>query len=243
MMEAATPATIPMTSNGGTGDYDNVDDDMNIMNDPELEGDVTDKNDVVGMRDEHADERRAKNIKDLELPSFTPTPRASVSTWVDRIDLALKGVRESGRGEWSDLALLRRYGPRVDKSAAEARVNARYRFKDEPYADFAAVLQEAADRNEVSERVFLAQFYRCIDRTLRQLVKQPPRPVTLEEALEKAIEIDDPMDYAVPTMLGVNQLAPPDLLVCEKLQTEMKSVNVYSLPNSTDALTEHYSSW
>ncbi|KAK1930172.1 hypothetical protein P3T76_014405 [Phytophthora citrophthora] len=202
--------------------------------------------------------RRAKNIKDLELPSFTPTPRASVSTWVDRIDLALKGARESGRGEWSDrslyfilgnklmesaarwwvnmdrrlhrkdrtwtklkVALLRRYGPRVDKSAAEARVNARYRFKDEPYADFAAGLREAADRNEVSERVFLAQFYRCIDRTLRQLVKQPPRPVTLEEAVEKAIEIDDPMDYAVPTMLGVNQPAHPDPAV-STIATEEK---------------------
>lgn len=107
---------------------------------------------------------------------------------------------------WTKLkvALLRRYGPRVDKSAAEARVNARFRLKNEPYADFAAGLREAADRNEVSERVFLAQFYRCLDRTVRQLVKQPPVPVTLEEAVEKAVEIDDPMDYLIGTQ-HVNQ--------------------------------------
>lgn len=42
--------------------------------------------------------KRGKNVKDLKLPSFTPSPKVSVSTWIDRVDLALKGAAESGRG-------------------------------------------------------------------------------------------------------------------------------------------------
>ncbi|OWY95504.1 hypothetical protein PHMEG_00034478 [Phytophthora megakarya] len=33
---------------------------------------------------------RRKNVKDLELPTFVPSPKVSVSTWIDRVDLALK---------------------------------------------------------------------------------------------------------------------------------------------------------
>jgi hypothetical protein len=102
------------------------------------------------------EETQRKSVKDLELPTFTPSPRVSVSTWIDRVDLALKGDEESGRGSWSDRslyfimgnkrmenaakwwvdvdgrmpdrkrtwtnlkkALLRRYGEKLDKSAAE----------------------------------------------------------------------------------------------------------------------------
>lgn len=42
---------------------------------------------------------RRANIKNLELPTFTPSPKVSVSTWIDRVDLALEGARSSGRGK------------------------------------------------------------------------------------------------------------------------------------------------
>ncbi|GMF56250.1 unnamed protein product [Phytophthora fragariaefolia] len=46
-----------------------------------------------------------RSVKDHELPTFAPSPKMSVSTWIDRVDLALKGAEESGRGKWSDRAL------------------------------------------------------------------------------------------------------------------------------------------
>ncbi|KAE9056248.1 hypothetical protein PF010_g31836, partial [Phytophthora fragariae] len=65
-----------------------------------------------GARREHRRRRerrerqpRRKSVKDLELPTFTPSPKVSVSTWIDRVDLALKGAEGSGRGKWSDSAL------------------------------------------------------------------------------------------------------------------------------------------
>ncbi|OWZ20531.1 hypothetical protein PHMEG_0005034 [Phytophthora megakarya] len=133
----------------------------------------------------------------------------SVSTWIDRIDLILKGVEESGRGKWSNRSLyfitgnkrmedtarrwvnlnirleprkqtwkylkkglFRRYGERLDKSVAEWRVNSHVMMPGQTYADVAAGLRQAAGRNHVSERVFLAQFYRCLDKTTRKLVLQ-----------------------------------------------------------------------
>lgn len=94
---------------------------------------------------------------------------------------------------WSYLkkALLRRYGERLDRAAAERRVNARRRGRGESYANFAAGLRKAAGRNRVSERVLLAQFYNCLELTVRALVKMAPKPKTLEEAVDKALEIDD----------------------------------------------------
>jgi hypothetical protein len=177
------------------------------------------------------EETQRKSVKDLELPTFTPSPRVSVSTWIDRVDLALKGDEESGRGSWSDRslyfimgnkrmenaakwwvdvdrrmsdrkrtwtnlkkALLRRYGEKLDKSAAEWRVSMRRMMPGETHADFAAGLRDTVGRNKVSDRVLLAQFYRCLDKTTKKLVKQHPAPRTLEDAVDKATEIDDPMD-------------------------------------------------
>ncbi|ETM99549.1 hypothetical protein PPTG_24406 [Phytophthora nicotianae INRA-310] len=173
---------------------------------------------VVTIRaDRPRRQRRRKSIKDLELATFKPSPTVSVSTWIAKVDLALEGARVSGRGEWTDeelyyilgnklqdnaarwwvqmdqelpatertwtklkTALLRRYGERPDKSAAEWR-------------------------NRVSERVLLAQFYRSLDKTTRQLVKQPPKPRTLEEAVDKATEIDDPIDNVAQGMHNIGQ--------------------------------------
>ncbi|KAK1939279.1 hypothetical protein P3T76_008663 [Phytophthora citrophthora] len=200
-------------------------------------------------RDERDERRRRtgrRNIRDLELPTFTPSARVSVTTWIDRVDLALQGARESGRGEWSDRALyfilgnkllenaarwwvnadrrltreqrtwtnlkrslLRRYAPPQDLAEAEWRVNSRAMMAGETYADFAAGLRDAADRNAVEERVFLAQFYRNLDRTTRQLVKQPPAPQTLEEAVDKATELSDPMDNVARGMRAIGQPFPP----------------------------------
>jgi hypothetical protein len=170
---------------------------------------------------------RRPNIKDLELPTFSPSPKVSVSTWIDRVDLALEGARSSGRGNWTDselffilgnklmdsasrwwvtmnrkptprertwttlkTALLRRYGERLDISAAEWRVNQRQMIPGETYADFAAGLRDATGRNLVEERVLLAQFYRCLNLTVKQLVKQR-NPRTLDQAVDYATEIDD----------------------------------------------------
>lgn len=192
-------------------------------------------------------------MKDLELPTFTPSPKVSVSTWIDRVDLALKGAAESGRRKWSDhalylilgnklmdnaarwwvnmdrrlpsrdrtwaylkKALLRRYGERLDKSAAEWRVNMRRMMPGETYSDFAAALRDVVGRNKVSERILLAQFYRNLDKTTKKLVKQRPKPATLEEAVDKANEIDDPMDNVAQGMLNIGQpwaIAPSPYLV------------------------------
>ncbi|POM62730.1 hypothetical protein PHPALM_28066 [Phytophthora palmivora] len=173
---------------------------------------------------------------------LTPSPKVLVSTWIDRVDLALQGAAESGRGKWSDKALyfilgnklmenaskwwvdmdrrtperkrtwthlkkalLRRYGEKRDKSKAEWRVSMRRLMLGETYADFAAGLRDVVGRNRVSERVLLAQFYGNLDKTTKKLVKQRPKPRTLEEAVEKATEIDDPMDNVVLGMVNIGK--------------------------------------
>ncbi|ETM33209.1 hypothetical protein L914_19527 [Phytophthora nicotianae] len=75
----------------------------------------------------------------------------------------------------------------------------------ETHADFAAGLRDVVGRNRVSERVLLAQFYRCLDKTTKKLVKQDPQPRTLEEAVDKATEIDDPMDNVAQGMVNIGQ--------------------------------------
>jgi hypothetical protein len=184
---------------------------------------------------------RRSNIKDIELPTFTPSPRVSVSTWIDRVDLALEGARSSGQGRWSNAdlyfimgnklmdnasrwwvtmnrkltqaertwttlktALLRRYGERLDISAAEWRVNQRQMMPGETYADFAAGLRDATGRNLVEERVLLAQFYRCLSLTVKQLVTQR-EPSTLERAVDFATEIDDTNANVAQGMQNIGQ--------------------------------------
>lgn len=53
-------------------------------------------------------------------------------------------------------ALLRRYGERLDRSAAEWRVCMRRMMPGETYADFASAPREVIGKNKVSERVLLA---------------------------------------------------------------------------------------
>ncbi|KAE9107067.1 hypothetical protein PF005_g21439 [Phytophthora fragariae] len=61
---------------------------------------------------------RRKNVKDLDLPTFTPSPDMPVSTWIDRVDLALKGAEMSGRGKWSDHELYFILGNKLLENAA-----------------------------------------------------------------------------------------------------------------------------
>ncbi|GMF19388.1 unnamed protein product [Phytophthora fragariaefolia] len=206
--------------------------------------DVDGTNDVGvnGTESTGGDEMSSSSVKDLELPTFTPSPKVSVSTWIDRVDLALKDAEESGRGRWSDkslyfilgnklmenaakrwvdmdrrmpgrkrtwanlkTALLRRDCEKLDKSAAEWRVSMRRIMPGETHADFAASLRDVVGRNKVSDRVLLAQFYRCLDKRTKKLVKQHPKPRTQEEAVDKATEIDDSMDNVAQGMINIEQ--------------------------------------
>ncbi|ETM30633.1 hypothetical protein L914_21691, partial [Phytophthora nicotianae] len=235
--------TPPDSSDDGHDDDDpdeSGDDGANAVASSSSEGD-SESDDGRERRGQRRRERRnrRKNVKDLELPTFIPSPKVSVSTWIDRVDLALKGAEESGRGRWSDKALyyilgnklmenaatwwvnrnrstptrektwthlkealLQRYAEKLDKSQAEWRVSMRRFLPGESYADFAAGLREVIGRNRVSERVLLAQFYRCLDKTTKQLVKQDPRPTTLEAAVKKANEVDDPMENVAQGMMN-----------------------------------------
>ncbi|KAG4044433.1 hypothetical protein PC123_g20126 [Phytophthora cactorum] len=86
----------------------------------------------------------------------------------------------------------------------------------EMYADFAAGLRDLVGRNKVSERVLLAQFYRCLVKTTQKLVKQGKEPRTLEEAVDCPTEIDDPMDNVAQGMRNTGQpwaTAPSPYLV------------------------------
>ncbi|ETN04247.1 hypothetical protein PPTG_23657 [Phytophthora nicotianae INRA-310] len=218
--------------------------------------------------DAEADARRwraaRRVIKDLEQPSFTPTTGGSVATWIDRVDLALRGARESGCAEltdrslyfalgpklqdsaarwfvnrdrrfasqrsrtWTNLKrmLLGRYASRLDLAAAEWRVNSRKMEAGETYADFAAKLRDAADRKPVSGRVLMAQFYRELDKTTRQLIKQAPEPRDLEEAAEKAAEIDDPADNVAHGMQNTEQPFPAANLPVVQLESANGQVMV-----------------
>ncbi|KAE9345496.1 hypothetical protein PR003_g7917 [Phytophthora rubi] len=122
--------------------------------------------------------------------------------WVD-MDRRLPETKRT----WTNLkkALLRRYGEKMDKSAAEWRVSMRRMMPGETHADFATGLRDVVGRNKVSERVLLAQFYRCLDKITKKLVKQSPKPRTLEEAVDKATEIDDPMDNVAQGMINIGQ--------------------------------------
>ncbi|GMF25499.1 unnamed protein product [Phytophthora fragariaefolia] len=71
----------------------------------------------------HEKQPRRKNVKDLELPMFAPSPKVSVGAWIERVELALQGAKESGRGEWGDKALYFILGNKLIESAAMWWVN------------------------------------------------------------------------------------------------------------------------
>ncbi|KAG2779286.1 hypothetical protein PC129_g21359 [Phytophthora cactorum] len=75
----------------------------------------------------------------------------------------------------------------------------------EIHADFSSILRDVVGRNRVSERVLLEQFYRCLDKTTKKLIQPDPKPRALEEAVDKATEIDDPMDNVVLGLVNIGQ--------------------------------------
>ncbi|KAE9160915.1 hypothetical protein PF002_g32507 [Phytophthora fragariae] len=113
----------------------------------------------------------------------------------------------SAEKTWTKLesALMRRYGERPDQAMAEWRVYQRMMYPGETFADFAAGLRDLTGQNHVSERTLLAQFYRNLVKTTRMLVKQDPVPVTLEQAVDKATAIDDPIDNVAQGILNIGQ--------------------------------------
>ncbi|KAG6623661.1 uncharacterized protein IUM83_01809 [Phytophthora cinnamomi] len=61
---------------------------------------------------------RRRTIRDLDLPTFLPTPQTSVMTWIARVDLALQGARLSGRGDWTGHERYYILGNKLQDSAA-----------------------------------------------------------------------------------------------------------------------------
>jgi hypothetical protein len=110
------PGSAPDPDDGDdSGDVDDSDGGDDSSGDGDESGsgsadtstDDEDRRATCSSRAERRRRRRGRlsNIKDLELPTFTPSPKVSVSTWIDRVDLALEGARSSGRGRWSDADL------------------------------------------------------------------------------------------------------------------------------------------
>ncbi|OWZ10182.1 hypothetical protein PHMEG_00017009 [Phytophthora megakarya] len=144
---------------------------------------------------------------DRELYSiFDNKLRDTAAQWWVDMD---RRQREQQR-TWTNLkiALLSCYGEKLDKSAAEWRVGRRVMMPCETPADFATGLRSVVGRNRVRERVLLGQFYRCLDKTTQKLVRQEPKPQTLEDAVKKATDIDDPMDNVAIGMINIGQAYP-----------------------------------
>lgn len=80
----------------------------------------------------------------------------NAARWWVQMDQEVRG----GEKTWTNLkaALVRRYGERPDRSAAEWRVSQRRMIPGETFVDFAAGLRDLCGQNRVSERVSLAQF-------------------------------------------------------------------------------------
>ncbi|GMF28778.1 unnamed protein product [Phytophthora fragariaefolia] len=112
-------------------------------------------------------------------------------------------------------SLLTRYGERPDKSTAEWRVTQQRMMPGETYADFPAALRDLCGNNRIKARMLQSQFYRSLDRTTRLLVMQKPRPSTLEEAVDKATEINDLFDNVEQGMENIGQafVTAPDAYV------------------------------
>lgn len=49
-----------------------------------------------------------------------------------------------------------------------------------------------------------------LDKTTRKLVKQDPKLRTLEEGVDKATEIDDPLDHVAQGMINIDQVHQVD---------------------------------
>ncbi|GMF54102.1 unnamed protein product [Phytophthora fragariaefolia] len=98
--------------------------------------------------------------------------------------------------------------------------------------------RDAVERNKVSEQVLLAQFYKCLDKTTKKLVKKAPKPTTLEDAVDKATEIDDPMDNVAQGMtnIGLPWATAPSTYIIPMAGTTSQTVVVPGI-GGTDLLS------
>ncbi|POM73499.1 LOW QUALITY PROTEIN: Gag-pol fusion protein [Phytophthora palmivora] len=121
----------------------------------------------------------------------------NAARWWVQMDQELRNQERT----WTRLksALLRRYGERPDKSQVEWRVNQRQMMPGETFADFAAGLREYAEGIESANESYSHSSTDVL------LVKQRPVPKTLEDAVYKATEIDDPFDNVAQGMQNIGQ--------------------------------------
>ncbi|GMF43335.1 unnamed protein product [Phytophthora fragariaefolia] len=150
---------------------------------------------------------RRKSVKDLELPTFSPSPKVSVSTWIDRVDLALKGAAVAGRGEWTDKSLYFILGNKWMDNTTKWWVDMDRRLSERKrtWTDLKKALLrrygEKLDKSAAEWRLSSTDVWKDDEK----LVKRSPRPRTLEKAVEKATEIDDPMDNVAQGMINIGQ--------------------------------------
>ncbi|OWZ17393.1 LOW QUALITY PROTEIN: hypothetical protein PHMEG_0008666 [Phytophthora megakarya] len=104
---------------------------------------------------------------------------------------------------WTYLAkaLLRRHGEKLDESTTEWRVRMRRMISGKPML----ILRPGYATCGQESRVLLAQFYCSLDKTTKKLVKQHFKPRTMEEAVKKATDIDDPMDNVAQGMMNIGK--------------------------------------
>ncbi|KAJ8514712.1 hypothetical protein ON010_g18647 [Phytophthora cinnamomi] len=118
------------------GDDSNGDDDgsSSSSDDDESDGDRGDGGRRARRQPvtRQGDFRRIKwrTIRDLDLPTFLPTPQTAVTTWIARVDLALEGARLSGRGDWTDQELYYILGNKLQDSAARWWVHLDRKLRD-----------------------------------------------------------------------------------------------------------------
>ncbi|GMF46675.1 unnamed protein product [Phytophthora fragariaefolia] len=62
-------------------------------------------------------DRQIDNAKDLDFP-YKPSPTVLVSTWIEKVDLAVQGARISGRDDWTDEELYFFVGNKLQDNAA-----------------------------------------------------------------------------------------------------------------------------
>ncbi|KAE8993458.1 hypothetical protein PR002_g20229 [Phytophthora rubi] len=203
----------------GDGSYDNDDGSSDSSDDDESDGSHDGEGRRVrrqpltrpGDRGFHRNRRRA--IRDLDLLTFLPTPQTSVTTWIARVDLALEGARLSGRGKWTSQELYYILGNKLQDSAARwwVQLDRKLRDRERTWTKLkASLLRRYGERPakamaewRVGQRRMMPG--ETLDRTTRLLVKQRPKPETLEEAVDKATEINDPIDNVAQGMENIGQ--------------------------------------
>ncbi|KAE9280051.1 hypothetical protein PR003_g28065 [Phytophthora rubi] len=165
---------------------------------------------------QHAWSQR-RSVKYLELPTFKLSPKASVSAWISRVDLALRWARESGKGNWSDRDLYFILGLKLLGMAARWWANQDRQLRDDQRSwtglkkallrrYYERLYKSTAEWRVTMRGMMPGETYADYAAALRELlVKQSPTPRALEEAVDKAADTDDQMDNVVKGMENISQ--------------------------------------